>query len=57
MVRLARDDVNTPGFDGWLFNKQVREVEFEAAVYKLLRITPQILTPHLLYYHILVQNT
>ena len=56
MARLARDDVNRPDFDGFPFHKQVPEVKFEAAVYGLLRLEPNILTSRLLYYRIPVQH-
>ena len=50
IVRLARDDVNMPGFDCWPIKKQVTDVLFEAAVYDLLRPEPATKVSRLLYY-------
>ncbi|KAK3380345.1 hypothetical protein B0T24DRAFT_191041 [Lasiosphaeria ovina] len=56
MARMARDDVNMPNFDGSPIHKQVPEVEFEGAVYNLLRSEPNILVSRLLYHRIPVQH-
>lgn len=50
IVRLARGDVNMPGFDGFPIVKQISEVHFEAAVYRLLEYVPGIRASKLLYY-------
>ncbi|KAI4266827.1 MAG: hypothetical protein L6R38_008525 [Xanthoria sp. 2 TBL-2021] len=50
VARLARGDVNMPGFDGFPIEKQVPEALFEAAVYKLLRSEPGIRASRLLYH-------
>ena len=50
LARLARGDVNMPGFDGFPIEKQVPETLFEAAVYRLLRSEPDIRASYLLYY-------
>ncbi|KAL8883680.1 MAG: hypothetical protein Q9215_008095, partial [Flavoplaca cf. flavocitrina] len=56
LARLARGDVNMPGFDGFPIEKQVPEALFEAAVYTLLRSEPDIRASHLLYYRPPKQN-
>lgn len=50
IVRLARGDVDMPGFDGFPIVKQISEVHFEAAVYRLLEYVPGIRASKLLYY-------
>ncbi|KAG5715739.1 hypothetical protein E4T56_gene180 [Termitomyces sp. T112] len=55
MARLARDDVNIPDFCGFL-HKQVMEVKFEAAAYKLLSSEPHILASRLLYHRVSMQH-
>ncbi|KAK1248583.1 hypothetical protein MKX08_006803 [Trichoderma sp. CBMAI-0020] len=52
VARLARGDVNMPGFDGFPIDVQVPEVKFEAEVYKLLLPETDILVSRLLYYRI-----
>jgi hypothetical protein len=52
VARLARGDVNMPGFDGFPIDVQVPEVKFEAQVYKPLLPETDILVSHLLYYRI-----
>ncbi|TVY13603.1 hypothetical protein LARI1_G008175 [Lachnellula arida] len=56
VARLARGDVNMPGFDGFPMDRQVPEVKFEAIVYDLLRSEPDIMTSRLLYHRIPVQH-
>ena len=56
MARLARGDVNMPNYDGFPIHVQVPEVNFEAAVYKLLRSEPSILASRLLYHRIPMQH-
>ncbi|KAH8781612.1 3-hydroxybutyryl-CoA dehydratase [Hyaloscypha finlandica] len=53
VARLARGDVNIPNFNGFSIHIQVPEVKFEVAVYELLRLEPNIIASHLLYYRIL----
>ncbi|KAJ7459733.1 hypothetical protein FB451DRAFT_1141530 [Mycena latifolia] len=50
LVRVRRSDVNWPRYHGWPFAQLVVEVEFEAAVYRLLRANQEILASNLLYY-------
>lgn len=52
MVRLARSDVNTLNYIGFPIHKQICEVKFEAAVYKLLCSEPKVLASRLLYHRI-----
>lgn len=47
-ARLARGDVNMPGFDGFPIDVQVPEAKFEAEVYKLLLPETDILASRLL---------
>lgn len=56
VARLARDDINSPGFDGWLFHVRVLEANFELAAYELLRSEPNLLSSRLLYHHTPVQQ-
>ena len=52
LARLARGDVNMPEFDGFSIDSQVPELEFEAAVYELLRAEPDIMVSRLLHYRV-----
>ncbi|KDR79794.1 hypothetical protein GALMADRAFT_241875 [Galerina marginata CBS 339.88] len=52
IARLARGDVNMPGYDGFPVYVQVPEVKFEAATYELLRYEPGILVSSLLYHRV-----
>ena len=56
MARLARGDVNMPNYDGFPIHVQLPEVNFEAAVYELLRSKPSILASRLPYHRIPVQH-
>lgn len=56
VARLARGDVNMPGYDGFPIHVQIPEVKFEAAVYELLHSEPSISSSRLLYYHIPLQH-
>ena len=56
VVRLARGDVNMPGFDGFPLRRQVADVEFEAHTYELLRHEPGVLNSNLLHYRAPVHN-
>jgi hypothetical protein len=56
VARIARGDVNMPDFDGFSIEKQVPEVLFEAAVYKLLADQPKIRASHLLYFRTPIQQ-
>ncbi|KAH6628786.1 3-hydroxybutyryl-CoA dehydratase [Chaetomium tenue] len=56
VARLARGDVNMPGYDGAPIHFQVPEVIFEAAVYVLLQSEPGILASRLLHYRLPVQH-
>ncbi|KAJ5273312.1 hypothetical protein N7478_008437 [Penicillium angulare] len=49
VARLARSDVNMPDFDGFPIEEQIQEVNFEAAVYNLLRTEPDIHISRLFY--------
>ncbi|KAJ5915585.1 hypothetical protein N7466_011518 [Penicillium verhagenii] len=50
IARLSRSDVNMPHFDGFPVEAQASEAIFEAAVYNMLCIEPEILTSRLLYH-------
>ncbi|UKZ67459.1 uncharacterized protein TrAtP1_008618 [Trichoderma atroviride] len=52
VARLARGDVNMPGFDGFPIDVQVPEAKFEAEVYKLLLPETNIMVSRLLYHRI-----
>lgn len=52
LVRMARGDVNMPGFDGFPQDVQVSEVKLEAATYELLRSESTIRVSRLLYHHV-----
>lgn len=56
VARLARGDVNMPGYDGFPVHVQVPEVKFEMAVYELLCSEPGILASRLLYNRIPAQH-
>ncbi|KAJ7610933.1 hypothetical protein FB45DRAFT_942065 [Roridomyces roridus] len=56
LARLARNDVNVPGFAGWPFEKQVRESELEASVYRLLQYVAEIPVSPLLYHRLPVHR-
>ncbi|KAK4229195.1 hypothetical protein QBC38DRAFT_535203 [Podospora fimiseda] len=47
--RLAQNDVNMPDFDSFPVEVQIPEVQFEMAVYNLLRSDPGILASRLFY--------
>ena len=50
VVRLARGDVNMPDFDGFVVERQIAEVEFEAAICILLRDEAEVRASRLLYH-------
>ncbi|KAJ7175738.1 hypothetical protein C8R46DRAFT_1174511 [Mycena filopes] len=50
LVRVRRCDVNWPGYGGPPVDEQAAEVEFEAAMYRLLRGQPDVLASNLLYH-------
>ncbi|KND89198.1 hypothetical protein TOPH_06185, partial [Tolypocladium ophioglossoides CBS 100239] len=52
IARLARGDVNMPGFSGLSIDAQIPEVKFEAATYELFHSEPGILASRLLYHRI-----
>ncbi|TVY33320.1 hypothetical protein LOCC1_G008119 [Lachnellula occidentalis] len=56
VARLARNDVNMPGFDGFSIERQTPEAKFEAVVLDLLRSEPDIMASHLLHHRIPVQH-
>jgi hypothetical protein len=56
VVRIARGDVNMPGFDGFAIERQVPEVHFEAACYNLLSDEADIRVSRLLYYRAPIQH-
>lgn len=56
VARIARGDVNMPGFSGFSIERQVPEVRLEAACYELLRDEPDIRASRLLYYRVPVQH-
>ncbi|KAK2612300.1 hypothetical protein QQS21_001726 [Conoideocrella luteorostrata] len=56
IARLARGDVNMPGFDGFPVKEQAAEAEFEAAVYRLLFPETDIRASRLLYHGVPVQH-
>lgn len=45
-----------PSYNGFPIHVQISEVEFEAAVYELLRSEPNILAFRLLYYRVPLQH-
>ncbi|XDG01790.1 hypothetical protein ABKA04_001405 [Annulohypoxylon sp. FPYF3050] len=56
VARLARGDVNMPGYDGFPIHTQIPEVQFEAEVYQLLQSEPNILASQLLYHRLPVRH-
>jgi hypothetical protein len=56
LCRLARGDVNAPDFDGFAVGEQVNEVQFEAAVYSLLKRKLDIRTSRMLYFSVPVEH-
>lgn len=56
IARIARGDVNMPDFEGFAIEKQVPEVLFEAATYKLLRDESDVRASRLLYFRAPVQH-
>jgi hypothetical protein len=56
VARIARGDVNMPGFDGFAIERQIAEVLFEAATYELLRNQSEIRASCLLYHRAPVQH-
>ncbi|KAJ3487605.1 hypothetical protein NLG97_g6378 [Lecanicillium saksenae] len=56
LARLARGDVNMPDFDGFPLEKQIPEVQFEAAVYSLARDSPVLPVPHLIRHRMPVRS-
>ncbi|KAK0643284.1 3-hydroxybutyryl-CoA dehydratase [Cercophora newfieldiana] len=56
VARLARGDVNMPGFDGFPIEVQASEARFETAVYNLLQSEPLIQSSRLLYSRVPVQH-
>jgi hypothetical protein len=55
IARVARGDVNMPGFDGFDPRVQASEVRFEAATYQLLLSERGVMATRLLYYRPPVQ--
>jgi hypothetical protein len=49
LVRLGRGDVNMPKYDGFPFDRMIRELEFERATYNLLAGHPEISVSTLLH--------
>jgi len=56
LARLSRADVNMPNYRAFPVHVLVPEVKFEAAVYELLRLVPNILVSRLLYYRTPAQH-
>ncbi|KAG5749517.1 hypothetical protein H9Q69_008737 [Fusarium xylarioides] len=56
VARLARGDVNMPGFDGFPIDLQASEARFEVAVYNLLKQEPGVRISRLLYSRIPIQH-
>ncbi|KAG5333150.1 hypothetical protein C0989_006195 [Termitomyces sp. Mn162] len=56
IARLARGDVNMPNYVGFPFEMQGPDVEFEAAVYSLLRSDPVIVVSRLFYYRVPIRS-
>lgn len=56
VARLSRGDVNMPNFCGFPVESQVAEVNFEVAVYMLLRSEPRLMVCRLLYHRIPVEH-
>lgn len=56
IARLARGDVNMPGFNGFSIDVQAPEARFETAIYKLLQSEPLIRSSRLLYSRVPVQH-
>lgn len=55
VARVGRADVNTPNYQGFDVPWLVSDVEFEAAIYQLLRERPAIKPSALLYHRAPVQ--
>ncbi len=55
IARLARGDVNMPGYDGSTMDFLLRELEFEADVCALIQPVPAILASRLVGYRAPVQ--
>ena len=56
VARLARGDVNMPGFDGFSIDVQAPEARFETAIYSLLQSESLIRSSRLLYSRVPVQH-
>ncbi|UKZ75285.1 hypothetical protein TrVFT333_002961 [Trichoderma virens FT-333] len=56
VARLARSDINMPNFDGFPLDLQTCDVQFEAALYELLRSFTDIKASNLLYWRLPVQH-
>ena len=56
VIRLARGDVNMPDFDGFVVERQIADVKFEAATYVLLRNEVEVRASRLLYHRAPVLN-
>jgi hypothetical protein len=54
IARLAYSDINMPNYNSFLIYMQIPKVKYKVAVYKLLRLDPNILASYLLYYYVLV---
>ncbi|KIK61131.1 hypothetical protein GYMLUDRAFT_73533 [Collybiopsis luxurians FD-317 M1] len=50
--RLSCGDVNVPNFDGFPFDMQCQDVQFEVDAYSLLQSKPAVLASHLLYHRL-----
>ncbi len=57
VARFSRSDVNMPHFDGFPVHVQAFEAKFEAEVYWLLYLVPDVIASSLLYYCLLVYLT
>ncbi|KAG6808147.1 hypothetical protein H0H93_000517, partial [Arthromyces matolae] len=56
IARLNRSDVNMPNFDGYPFELQLSDHNFETAVYTLLHSEPGIFVSKLLYHRVQIQH-
>lgn len=56
IARLNKADVNWPNYSAWPFHKLVPEVEFEAAVYELLKNAPHTEASELHFYRVPIQH-
>lgn len=50
LARIDRSDVNSPDYDGFSFNRVLREAQFEVAAYQHLKAYPRVHASELVLY-------